>query len=45
VMSKIMSDEKAAAAMGVTMAQMQARAAGQQAQPDFRPGGGLSVPE
>ena len=43
VMSKIMSDEKAAAAMGVTMAQMQARAAGQQAQPDFRPGGGLSI--
>ncbi|MEI8241625.1 MAG: hypothetical protein WCI22_19605, partial [Actinomycetota bacterium] len=45
VMSKIMSDEKAAAAMGVMMSQMQARAAGQQAQPDFRPGGGLSAPE
>lgn len=41
VMSKIMSDEKAAAAMGVTMAQMQARAAKQENDPAFRPGGGL----
>jgi hypothetical protein len=40
-MSKIMSDEKAAAAMGVTMAQMQARAAKQENDPAFRPGGGL----
>ncbi len=41
VMSKIMSDEKAAAAMGVTMQQMQARMAKQENDPVFRPGGGL----
>lgn len=41
VMSKIMGDEKAAAAMGVTMQQMQARMAKQENDPVFRPGGGL----
>ena len=41
VMSKIMGDEKAAAAMGVTMQQMQARMAKQENDPQFRPGGGL----
>ncbi len=41
VMSKIMSDEKAAAAMGVTMQQMADRMAGKENDPVFRPGGGL----
>ena len=45
VMSKIMSDEKAAAAMGVTMQQMQARMAKQENDPVFRPGGGLPTVE
>ena len=44
VMSKIMGDEKAAAAMGVTMQQMQARMAKQENDPVFRPGGGLPTP-
>jgi limonene 1,2-monooxygenase len=41
VMSKIMGDQKAAAAMATTMQQMQARAAKQENDPVFRPGGGL----
>ncbi len=41
VMSKIMGDEKAAAAMATTMQQMQARMAQQENDPVFRPGGGL----
>jgi limonene 1,2-monooxygenase len=41
VMSKIMGDEKAAAAMATTMQQMQARMANQENDPVFRPGGGL----
>jgi limonene 1,2-monooxygenase len=45
VMSKIMGDEKAAAAMGVTMQQMQARMAKQENDPVFRPGGGLPTPD
>lgn len=45
VMSKIMSDEKAAAAMATTMQQMQARMAKQENDPVFRPGGGLPTPD
>ena len=41
VMSKIMADEKAAAAMATTMQQMAARMQGQENDPVFRPGGGL----
>jgi limonene 1,2-monooxygenase len=41
VMSKIMGDEAAAAAMATTMQQMQARMAKQENDPVFRPGGGL----
>jgi len=45
VMSKIMSDPTAAAAMATTMQQMQARAAKQENDPVFRPGGGLPSTE
>jgi limonene 1,2-monooxygenase len=45
VMSKIMGDEKAAAAMATTMQQMQARMAKQENDPVFRPGGGLPTPD
>jgi hypothetical protein len=41
VMSKIMGDQNAAAAMATTMQQMQARMAKQENDPVFRPGGGL----
>jgi limonene 1,2-monooxygenase len=41
VMSKIMADPAAAAAMATTMQQMQARMAQQENDPVFRPGGGL----
>jgi limonene 1,2-monooxygenase len=41
VMSKIMGDESAAAAMATTMQQMAARMANQENDPVFRPGGGL----
>jgi limonene 1,2-monooxygenase len=45
VMSKIMGDEKAAAAMATTMQQMQARMAKHENDPVFRPGGGLPTPD
>jgi len=41
VMSKILGHQGAAAAMATTMQQMAARAAEQQNDPTFRPGGGL----
>jgi limonene 1,2-monooxygenase len=41
VMSKIMGDETAAAAMATTMQQMAARMANKENDPVFRPGGGL----
>jgi limonene 1,2-monooxygenase len=41
VMSKILADPAAAAAMATTMQQMQARMAQQENDPVFRPGGGL----
>lgn len=41
VMAKIMSDEKAAAALGVTMQQIAERKAKQANDPVFRPGGGI----
>jgi limonene 1,2-monooxygenase len=41
VMSKIMGDEAAAAAMATTMQQMAARMANKENDPVFRPGGGL----
>jgi limonene 1,2-monooxygenase len=45
VMSKIMGDEAAAAAMATTMQQMAARMAKQENDPVFRPGGGLPTPD
>jgi limonene 1,2-monooxygenase len=45
VMSKIMGDPNAAAAMATTMQQMQARMANQENDPVFRPGGGLPTAE
>ncbi len=45
VMSKIMADQNAAAAMATTMQQMQARMANQENDPVFRPGGGLPTAE
>ncbi|MBU6315128.1 MAG: LLM class flavin-dependent oxidoreductase, partial [Acidobacteria bacterium] len=41
VMSKIMADEKAAAAMATTIQQMQTRSTPKENDPVFRPGGGL----
>ena len=41
IMSKIMADQSAAAAMATTMQQMQARMAQKENDPVFRPGGGL----
>ena len=41
VMSKIMADEKASAAMATTIQQMQSRTAPAENDPTFRPGGGL----
>ena len=45
VMSKIMGDETAAAAMATTMQQMAARMAKEENDPVFRPGGGLPTAE
>ena len=45
VMSKIMGDPAAAAAMATTMQQMQARMAKKENDPVFRPGGGLPTAE